>query len=207
MPPPCTTGPAPCSAPQHRGLAGTPEPRGTVGLAWPSRDFSLQDFPMEEDLLFPGLSGPAPGGERDPSSLCGEPHSPPETRWAALMLPLFHQSAGQTKAGKVPAARDTGGDGRPPAPKPSCGLSPAASAVRHTGRMLAVVPCQQGCVRWGIPSPAPPRLGEGQRKSEPRHPGAEPEWGQGTFLERIHRNELLFQPGLQARGCRHPPPC
>lgn len=207
MPPPCAAGPAPCSAPQHRGHAGAPEPRGIVGLAGLSRDFSLQDFPMEEDLLFPGLSGQAPGGERYPSSLRGEPHSPPETHRAALLLPLFHQSAGRIKAGKVPAARDAGRHGHPPAPEPSRRLSPAAPAMQHAGRMPAVVPCQQGCVQWGIPSAAPPRLGEGQRKSEPRHPGADPKWGRGTFLERMHQNELLFQPGLRAPGCRHPPPC
>lgn len=33
-------------------------------------------------------------------------------------------------------------------------------------------------------------------EEEPRHPGAEPEWGQGTFLARMQRNELLFLPGL-----------
>lgn len=205
-PPPRTTGPVPRSVPQHRGHTGAPGPRGTVGLARPSRDFSLQDFPMEEDLLFPGPSGQAPGGERYPSSLRGEPRSPPEALRAALVLPLFQQSAGRAKAGMVPAAGDIWGDGCPPAPEPSRGLSPAAPAVRHTGRMLTIVPCQQGCVRWGMPSPVPPRLGEGQRKSEPRHPGAEPEWGRGTFLERMHRNKLLFQPGLRAQGCRRPPP-
>lgn len=196
--PPHATGPAPCSAPQHRGHTRTPGPRGNVGLARLSRDFSLQDFPMEEDLLFPGPSGWAPGEERYPSSVSGEPHRPPETRRAALVLPLFHRSAGRTKAGKAPTARDTGEHGCPPAPKPSHRLSPAAPVKWHTGRMTAVVCCQQGCVRWGIPSPTTPRLGKGQRKSKPCHPGAEPEWRQGTFLERMHRNKLLFQPGLQA---------
>ena len=97
-----------------------------------------------------------------------------------------------------------GTDGHTPAPTPSRRPSPAASAVQHAGQMPAV-PCQQGCVQWGIPSPASPRLGEGQRKSEPRHPGAEPEWGRGTSLERMHQNELLFQPGLRAWGRRRLP--
>lgn len=132
-PPPRATSSAPCSAPQHQGHAGTQGPRGTVGLAAPSRDFSLQDFPMEEDLPFPGLSGWGPGRERYPSSLRGEPQSPPETQRAALMLPLFHQSAEGKKAGKVPAARGTGGHRHPPAPKPSRRLAPAALAIQHAG--------------------------------------------------------------------------
>lgn len=182
-----------------------PEHEGPGELwGWPGRAgiSPCRTFPWKTTCFSQGRLAGLQKKKRYPSSLCQEPHSPPETRQAALVLPLFHQSAGETKAGKVPAARDGaccqghGGDGHPPAPKASCGLSPAASATRHARQMPAVTPCQQGCMCWGIPSPVPPRLGEGQRKSKPHHPGAEPKWGRGTFPERMHRYELLFQPGL-----------
>lgn len=65
--------PPPCLLPPCWGHARPLAPMGAVG---PGRDFSSQDFPMLEDLLFPGLPGWAPTGLRDPSSFSYSSRAP-----------------------------------------------------------------------------------------------------------------------------------
>lgn len=123
-------------SPQHWGHSGAAEPKGTVGLGWLKRNFSLQDIPMEEDLPFPGLSGRAPGGDRYPSSHGGEPSRNTASSPGAPALALgCRESRGRAAV----AAGDTG-------------LGPLQLQALPEGcpQQPGAVPCPRGTCHGGL---------------------------------------------------------